>query len=126
MLTYKGLGYSPAFVANMDRVIDRIGQGAPVTVVSGPDDICGGLTAACRAASGHDCAKSDTLALDLLAQRQVSDLLGRDLHGPVSHTEISRLRTAFHAGEIRAGCAGCPWHQTCDQIADSGFKGVRL
>jgi uncharacterized protein len=126
MLTYKGLGYSQAFVANMTAVVDRIGQGAPVQVVTGPDDICGGLTAACRAASGHDCGRAETLDLDRIALAEVAGLLGRDLSGPVLARDISRLRGAFQAGTIRGGCAGCPWHDLCDGIAADRFAGARL
>lgn len=126
MLTYKGLGYSAAFVANMNQVIDRIGQGAAVTVVNGPDDICNGMTDACRATSGHDCALTDTNELDLHALLQVTTLLGRSLDGPILLHDIRQLRSAFHAGTIRAACVGCPWHEICDQIAADDFAGARL
>ncbi|TJU92322.1 MAG: DUF1284 domain-containing protein, partial [Mesorhizobium sp.] len=40
LLTYVGKGYSPAFTANYDKVVKRLGEGEAVLIVSGPDAIC--------------------------------------------------------------------------------------
>ena len=46
LLTYKGLGYTPAFVENMTAIATRINAGAKVILHPGPDDICAALTPA--------------------------------------------------------------------------------
>ena len=37
---FVGKGYSPEFVANMTRVIESLGNDAPVTVTASPDVLC--------------------------------------------------------------------------------------
>ena len=37
---FVGKGYSPEFVANMTRVVEALGDAAPVTVIDAPDDLC--------------------------------------------------------------------------------------
>jgi hypothetical protein len=128
MLTYKGLGYSAPFIATMSAIIDRVDTGTPVELVQGADDICGGLTEACRAATGHDCDDPDTLRMDGLARAAVERLLGRDLSEamPVSRADIMRLRAAFAKGDVRRACAACQWDRLCTSIAADGFADARL
>ncbi len=76
LLTYKGLGYTPAFVENMTAVATRINAGAKVILHPGPDDICAALTPADRAACNHDCAKPETEALDDMAEKATVAVLG--------------------------------------------------
>jgi uncharacterized protein len=128
MLTYKGMGYSKPFVTNMSVVIARIAHGAPVQLVAGPDAICGGLTDACRSASGHDCHASDTVAMDQMAIEAVSAELQRDigLSAAITANEVAVLRAAFTSGAIRKACVRCPWFDTCTSIAEGGYEGVHL
>jgi uncharacterized protein len=128
MLTYKGMGYSKPFVDNMSAVIARIASGAEVQLIVGADAICGGLTDACRSASGHDCNAADTLTMDEIAIEAVSRALNRDIRqlSPILPSEIEALRAAFAFGSVRKACARCPWFETCTAIAASGFEGVHL
>ena len=127
MLTYKGLGYTPAFVTNMDMVIARIGAGAPVSLVEGPDAICAGLTKACTESTGHDCRDPQTTERDRQAVADTATLLGRAPGDgrPIAATDILMLRMAFRAGSVRKACAACPWSETCSAIA-ADYAGVRL
>ena len=43
LLAYKGEGYSPAFIANLDRIAARLTAGEDAVLVDGPDDICAPL-----------------------------------------------------------------------------------
>lgn len=52
LLTYKGLGYSPEFVAGMTATAARLVAGATAEIVEGPDDICEPL---CRADEHPHC-----------------------------------------------------------------------
>jgi hypothetical protein len=128
MLTYKGLGYTPDFVANMTALIADISAGRPVMLIEGPDDICQGLDAEGRLVCDHDCSKAETRDLDHLAVKEVSVLLGHALDAPfrLSAKKVAAMRAAFAAGSIRSGCAECPWHDTCDAIVDNGFQDTKL
>ena len=128
ILTYKGLGYTPDFVANMTALVSDMSAGRPVVLMSGPDDICGGLDEDGRALCQHDCGKPETRGLDDVAVREVSALLGHPLDKPfvLSAEKVSSLRAAFGKGTIRSGCVRCPWHDVCDAIVDSGYQDTKL
>jgi hypothetical protein len=128
ILTYRGYGYTPAFVANMTEIVADIGRGRPVLLTEGPDAICGGLTADDRSACSHDCSKTETLELDRLAVQEVGDLLGSDFSGPIEigQATVATLRAAFAARTIRSACRRCPWSDFCDRIAAEGFSETKL
>ena len=128
ILTYRGYGYTPDFVANMTDVVTDIGRGRPIRLIEGPDAICGGLSADDRRACNHDCARAETLELDRLAVEDVGDLLGIDFAGVVEmdQQKVQALRAAFAAHAIRRACRRCPWSEFCTEIAAEGFSGTRL
>ncbi len=128
ILTYRGKGYSDAFVKNMSAKAAAIREGQPVQLVHGPDDICNGFTAACREACDHDCNARETAKMDREAAEAVSSLLGRplDMAAPLGGDEIAALRAAYKQKTIRAACADCSWKEFCDGIADDGFTGAHL
>lgn len=128
VLTYRGEGYTPAFVANMTTRVEAIRAGAPVLLTEGPDDICNGFTDACRAMCDHDCTARETASMDRLAHEAVAKVLGRDLIAEASLTadEIAMLRQAYKQKTIRAACADCSWKSFCDEIADRDFVGTIL
>ncbi|UJW85252.1 DUF1284 domain-containing protein [Devosia sp. SL43] len=124
MLTYIGRGYTPAFVANYDAIIVRLGGGETIELVDGPDDVCVPLLTEGEPHCHHD----NVLERDRLARLAISDLLQTDLTRPFSLDEqvLSGLRAAFSTGQIRPACAGCEWAELCDSVAQSGYSGVRL
>ncbi|NUQ29368.1 MAG: DUF1284 domain-containing protein [Acidobacteriaceae bacterium] len=127
MLTYKGEGYSPEFIANFDRLTRQLAAGGePVEIVSGPDDICAPLVAGGEC----HCFNESVLGRDQKAAQQLSSLLGEPVvPGAVlelTGARLAMLRTAFRNGDIRAACEDCPWKELCDGIAVSGFKGAKL
>jgi uncharacterized protein len=128
LLTYKGLGYTPAFVENLSRVAEAINAGQRVMLVSGPDDICEALSAHDRTACNHDCAKPDTLRIDELAIHAVAPTIGSGMTEPftLTATMVAKLRGEFAKGSIRAACRDCRWRDICDDIAAQDFDGVRL
>jgi hypothetical protein len=128
ILTYRGYGYTPAFVANMTDIVADIGRGRPVQLAEGPDAICCGLTADDRRACNHDCGKAETMELDRLAVQEVGGLLGLDFGSPIEidRAMVARLRAAFAAGAIRGACRRCPWSDFCDQIIAEGFEETKL
>ena len=126
LLTYKGLGYTPAFVENMTAIAHRINAGEKVILHPGPDDICAALTPADRAACNHDCAKSETAALDDMAEAATVAVLGHGLDAAftLDVDKVAQLRAAFLTGESRSACGICRWRAVCDEISASGFEGV--
>ena len=134
LLTYRGVGYSDTFVANLDRVAARLTGGEAVEIVAGPDDVCEPLCAADDGMAAH-CHLRRTRARDRAALGAVSAVLGRGLAvGDAAAGDalvldpetVARLRAAFAAGTIRAACTRCPWDGLCTQVAEAGFAGTRL
>ena len=128
ILTYRGYGYTPAFVANMTDIIADIGRGRRVELVVGPDAICGGLTADDRRACNHDCSNTETIELDRLAVEEVGNLLGIDFSGliEIDHSMVAQLRSAFANRSIRSACRRCPWSDFCTEIAAEAFAETKL
>jgi hypothetical protein len=128
ILTYRGYGYTPAFVDNMTALVEAIGQGRKVALIEGPDDICNGLTSECRKSCDHDCARPSTFEIDLLASDAVKQLL--PLHSPepfvLDREHVVLMRREFAGGTIRRACGRCPWKDFCSEIAAEGFAGTKL
>jgi hypothetical protein len=110
----------------MDAIAERLNAGETVEIVEGPDDICAGWA--------HDpanhCDAARAAARDASALAAFSQMLGSPIAPGVRIPEAGRLiasaRPMFASGELRAGCAQCPWIETCDGIAAEGFAGARL
>lgn len=126
LLTYVGKGYTPAFVANYQRIVVRLNAGEPVELVEGPDDICRPMLGD----AGHHCFNASVALRDGQALADVAALLGQPLAAGqplwLDPARLAALRVAFAAGTIRTACAGCQWSGLCTEIAASGFAGVRL
>lgn len=128
ILTYRGYGYTPAFVENMTALVERIALGAPVTLVEGPDDICNGFTAECRVVCDHDCSTPSTVEIDSLALEAVAAMIPLDAGAPfvLGREHVAQLREAFASGAIRRACERCSWRDFCSEIAAEGFAGTKL
>lgn len=145
LLTYVGKGYSAAFVANLDRVADRLAAGEGLALVEGPDDICAPLLPGAAAAGPAACAPPDpappgaqatphclaasvrardALALDSLREHLPPQQPGERLL--LAPPLVARLRGLFATGQIRQACGGCEWHGLCTDVAAAGYAGVRL
>ncbi|MFK4812937.1 DUF1284 domain-containing protein [Devosia sp. ZW T5_3] len=125
MLTYVGRGYTPAFTANYDAIITRLGTGETIELVAGPDDVCEPLLGIGQ----PHCHNASVIERDRLTRLAVADLLASiDLGQPfhLDQTTLAALRSAFSTGDIRPACAGCEWSALCDSVAGSGYAGVSL
>ncbi len=125
LLTYKGLGYSPEFVAGMTATAARLVAGATAVIVEGPDDICEPL---CRAEDHPHCHEATVPERDRRALSLVSSLLGRPLKSgdrlAFDEELRARLRSAYRDGAFEAACALCEWQPLCRDIAAEGYKGT--
>ena len=126
LLTYVGKGYSPAFVANYNRIAQRLSDGEGIVVVVGPDDICAPLLAD----QNVHCHCTSVRERDQKAADALQNLLGvtvvKGIH-IVSHPERFRqLRSAYAAGVIRSACIGCTWSDFCTSVAQMGYEMARV
>jgi hypothetical protein len=128
ILTYRGYGYTPAFVRNMTEIVAQIEKGRPVELIEGPDDICDGLTPECRELCDHDCARQSTFEMDLLASDAAKQLLPLHSGEPLilDRDHIALMRQGFADGSLRAACARCSWKNFCTEIVGEGFSRVKL
>lgn len=127
ILTYKGQGYTSAFVENFDQVIIELQQNSEILIIQGSDDICRGWLedSSCHC---HDQSiiERDTLALDC-----VSKVLGRsiDIGSLITLDQpmIQKLRHAYAYGKIlRQACKDCQWYDLCNDTAVNAFQDVKL
>ncbi|MCZ8186839.1 MAG: DUF1284 domain-containing protein [Beijerinckiaceae bacterium] len=125
-LTYRGEGYSAAFIAGYDRVIGRLAAGAPIRIVEGPDAIC----ASRLGEPGCHCHDERLAWRDRQAAADLAPFLGQALPAgaelPGLVDRLAALRAAFAGGTLRTACSGCAWRDLCDQVASAGFAGTRL
>ncbi|MEI9404299.1 DUF1284 domain-containing protein [Mesorhizobium argentiipisi] len=126
LLTYVGKGYSPAFTANYDKVVKRLGEGEAVMIVSGPDDICAPLLGEPE----PHCLRESAAERDRLAARDVGAFLNRPIRDGdmlvLDASSLAGMRKAFSAGLTRQACSGCEWFGLCDAVAASGFSDTYL
>jgi hypothetical protein len=127
MLTFVREGYTPAFVENLEQVIDRIAAGKEgIEIVEGPDDICAGLLTE----GDCHCHNASVVIRDQQAAIAVGELLQQPIHAGTllqpTDDLLGRLRQAFASGTIRQACTGCQWFSICSQVAGDGFNATRL
>ncbi len=126
MLTYQGKGYSPAFIAGVDAIATRIGEGEEISLVQGPDDICSPLLPD----SDPHCLRESAQSRDELSRSDLSALLGVCLETGssirIDPAMLETMRAAFSSGLTRRACQGCEWRELCDSIAQDDFRPVVL
>jgi hypothetical protein len=126
MLTYQGEGYSKAFIANFDKIIERISKGEAIELVEGADDICACLV---EEKSDAHCFNESVVVRDAAAQRQIGEILPEFSQNKIftlQPEQLKALRTAFSQNRIREACIGCEWQKLCTTIAEKGFHQVAL
>jgi hypothetical protein len=104
LLGYRGMGYSESYTKNMTRVHSRLRQHpeTPVTLVSGPDDLCAYFPPDqpyhCEDPNVH---QRDAAVLDRMGLTPGTTLSWRELQG--------RLAASFVPSDIPHLCSTCPW-----------------
>ncbi|GGB54526.1 (2Fe-2S) ferredoxin [Roseibium aquae] len=126
ILTFKGEGYSHGFVANYQKIVDRLNGGEPVILVEGPDDICAPL--ACE--KDAHCFNASVRERDIAALRWVEDRVaiphqpGAAFH--LAPGTIAKLRHSFANETHRAPCLGCDWYDLCSHVAADDYEQALL
>ena len=102
---FKGNGYSPAFVENMQRVIDRLKTGCDITLVIGVDAIC----APCPERIGNHCrSEAKVTGFDEAVLSQLG--LERKSY---AYAEVDRILESRLTDPVyECICRGCEWKQT--------------
>jgi hypothetical protein len=123
LLTYKGLGYSPAFVRGMTAIAARLAAGAVAEIVEGADDICAPLCAEEQHPHCHEATvpERDRRALALVAAALDRPLGAGDRLVLDEHIR-ARLRAAYAADAFAPACALCEWQPLCRDIAADGYR----
>ncbi|WP_333682865.1 DUF1284 domain-containing protein [Pontibaca methylaminivorans] len=126
MLTFSGQGYTPAFTANMRAIMDRLGKGEEILIVTGPDDICAPLLSE----PAPHCHDGDVTARDQVAAQEAGALLAVAVRPgtrlALTPAQIGQLREGFADGQIRRGCTGCQWEELCTNVAARSYAGAQL
>ncbi|MBY5933298.1 DUF1284 domain-containing protein [Tateyamaria omphalii] len=126
VLTYVGKGYNPDFVANLNRIAARLGNGEDVLIVEGPDDICAPLL---EGGDGH-CLTDRVRWRDRIAQAEVASALESEVVAGEKMTlgaaQLAQLRASYAAEQVRGACVGCQWKQLCASVAANGYRDTRL
>ncbi|QSH92724.1 DUF1284 domain-containing protein [Treponema medium] len=102
---FKGKGYSPAFVENMHRVINRLRTGCDITLITGVDDICD----PCPERVGDHCrSEAKVTGFDDAVLSQFG--LERKTY---TYTEIEQILTVGLTEPVyECICRDCEWKRT--------------
>ncbi len=126
ILTYLGKGYTPDFVSNYDRIIQRLNAGEAIRLVAGPDDLCQPMLDE----PGCHCLNDSVRERDVLALEDIGNHLGGmpASGGPflLDAGHVARLRSAFSSGALRRACHGCEWRDLCSRIARNSYRDCKL
>ena len=118
---FVGKGYSPEFVSNMTRVIESLGDDAPVTVVDEPDVLC----AACpNLAEGGCTLHGEGSEQGIVHQdRDVMARLGIAAGDTLPWGEIvSRIAARVAPDDLDDICGACPWLPL--GVCKAGLRGL--
>ena len=102
---FKGKGYSPVFVENMQHIINRLKTGCDITLITGADAICD----PCPERIGNHCrSEAKVTGFDEAVLLQFG--LERKTY---TYTEIEEVLTARLTESVyECICRGCEWKQT--------------
>ncbi|EPF28413.1 DUF1284 domain-containing protein [Treponema medium] len=102
---FKGKGYSPVFVENMQHIINRLKTGCDITLITGADAICD----PCPERIGNHCRlEAKVTGFDEAVLLQFG--LERKTY---TYTEIEEVLTARLTESVyECICCGCEWKQT--------------
>jgi hypothetical protein len=109
---FRGMGYSPGFVAALEAIVTTLREapGTRVRVRVGADAVC----RACPSLHPAGCARYGRAVVDQDAR--VAARLGVMGEGVHPWRELqARVRERVAPGDLAALCAGCPWlaHGVC-------------
>ena len=109
---YRGEGYSPEFISNVDRVLSMATE-TPALIVSGGDDICSACPGLAADGTCTDPGEDEVLSIDALALTVLDAAIGESLS---LADALGRLESdAAGVGRWRAeACSDCTWEVVCE------------
>lgn len=105
-LGFQGKGYSPSFIKNYQRIVDRLKADpeTPIQVTPGLDHIC---SACPHQTAQQQCTKQ--VLIDRLDQAHLN-VLGWQPHQVVTwHTAQDTLKHRMTLDRFHQACEGCSW-----------------
>lgn len=106
---YRGEGYSPGFVHNLEAVLDRCGK-AETLVVHGADDVC----AACPDLSEGSCGHAEGMDAEVSRLDDLAlELLGLSEGDAVDFGQVREMLGASLPVWREQACGGCEWRVVC-------------
>lgn len=105
---FEGKGYSPDFVANMKRVIEKLQKNPKLELVCEKDAVC----AACPHMKEGICDSFDKVAC---YDQRVLSLLGISQNRKISFREFEKQieDKILKAGRLEEVCTDCAWREIC-------------
>jgi len=111
---FQGEGYSPQFVENLNRVIQKASSGTPIAVVEGADDVC----VACPHIDDGRCAhKPDSENTIRLLDEMALGLLGVEPYQSVKWNQMKEFTMAIPDSGLAVFCRDCDWEKLCRKIS---------
>ena len=111
---FQGEGYSPKFVENLNRVIQKASSGTQIAVVEGTDDVC----VACPHIDDSRCAhKPDSENTIKLLDEMALGLLGVEPCQSVKWDQMKELTMAIPDSGLAVFCRDCDWEKLCRKIS---------
>ncbi len=129
MISWKGVGYTPAFTENYNKIIDRLKhETITIEIIKGKDDICAPLMP--DNYPDYHCDNESVLIRDAKALIDINHYLGLNLsigsQFKISEAYLTEMRKKFQTFEIRSACVGCDWYQFCSDIAKNEFEDTKI
>jgi hypothetical protein len=129
MISWKGVGYTPAFTINYNKIIERLKtETITIEIIRGKDDICAPLNV--ENYNNYHCDNETILIRDEKALIDINHYLGLNLsigsQFKISEAYLTEMRARFQTFEIRSACVGCDWYNFCSDIAKDEFKDTKI
>ena len=107
---YRGEGYSPEYVKNLEDVLYRAMDGEEIEAVACADDIC----RACPTLQGEKCVAKPGMDAEIRQMDAEATLrLNVDVGSKVFWREIKTKMMAAPKEWLAAFCRGCLWEKVC-------------
>ncbi|HEY3298782.1 MAG TPA: DUF1284 domain-containing protein [Armatimonadota bacterium] len=118
---FRGLGYSPDFVSNMQAILDTLMESPEMKIeaVDSPDAICAACPHLVEGACTRGEGEPNVAARDLEVLRKLSLEPG----GEISVREVFARTGVSFSGGLGEICASCSWYEL--GYCDEGIRKLR-
>jgi len=108
---FKGEGYNPEFIKNLQKIIERVEDGEHIEVYPGPDDIC----TMCPYLKDKICFYDDEAESEIKEMdRNALKLLGVKHLDKVLWLNIKNKIPEVFSQWSKEYCSACDWRKVCE------------